>query len=232
MRKLFLLTAMMLTCSLTILAQVTTSSINGKVVTNGEEVIGATITAKHLPSGTVYNAVTNVHGRYTIQGMRVGGPYDVTISYLGLRTEEFHNIQLALGEASTFNVDMKEDSQLLGEVVVTGQSSFSASGASSNFSLQQIENTPTVSRDIFDVAKLSPLVSKQNGGLSIAGMSNRYNSFQIDGVVSNDVFGLNSTGQNGTGAGGNPIFYGCRRADPGGCLALRRSSEWFHRRCH
>ena len=84
MRKLFLLTAMMLTCSLTILAQVTTSSINGKVVTNGEEVIGATITAKHLPSGTVYNAVTNVHGRYTIQGMRVGGPYDVTISYLGL----------------------------------------------------------------------------------------------------------------------------------------------------
>ena len=112
MRKLFLLTAMMLTCSLTILAQVTTSSINGKVVTNGEEVIGATITAKHLPSGTVYNAVTNVHGRYTIQGMRVGGPYDVTISYLGLRTEEFHNIQLALGEASTFNVDMKEDSQL------------------------------------------------------------------------------------------------------------------------
>lgn len=205
MRKLFLLTAMMLTCSLTILAQVTTSSINGKVVTNGEEVIGATITAKHLPSGTVYNAVTNVHGRYTIQGMRVGGPYDVTISYLGLRTEEFHNIQLALGEASTFNVDMKEDSQLLGEVVVTGQSSFSASGASSNFSLQQIENTPTVSRDIFDVAKLSPLVSSKNGGISIAGMSNRYNSFQIDGVVSNDVFGLNSTGQNGTGAGGNPI---------------------------
>ena len=101
----------MLASVLTTMAQVTTSSINGKVVADGEEVIGATVTAKHLPSGTVYNAVTNIHGRYTIQGMRVGGPYEVTISYLGFRTEEIKNVQLALGETSTFNVTMQEDSK-------------------------------------------------------------------------------------------------------------------------
>ena len=206
MRKILLFTVVMLASVLTTMAQVTTSSINGKVVADGEEVIGATVTAKHIPSGTVYNAVTNIHGRYTIQGMRVGGPYEVTISYLGFRTEEIKNVQLALGEASTFNVTMQEDSKVLGEVVVTGKHTIGGSGASTNFSLQQIENAPTVNRNIYDIAKLSPLVNvSKYGGISIAGTNNRYNSFQIDGVVSNDVFGLSSDGTNGSQAGGNPI---------------------------
>ena len=206
MRKLLVLSVVMLASVLTAMAQVTTSSINGKVVADGEEVIGATITAKHIPSGTVYNAVTNVQGRYTIQGMRVGGPYEVTISYLGFRTEEIKNVQLALGEASTFNVTMQEDSKVLGEVVVTGKQTIGGSGAATNFSQQQIENAPTVNRNIYDIAKLSPLVNvSKYGGISIAGTNNRYNSFQIDGVVSNDVFGLSSDGTNGSQAGGNPI---------------------------
>jgi len=54
-----------------------------------------------------------------------------------------------------------------------------------------IENAPTVNRNVYDVAKLSPLVNTNKfGGISIAGTNNRYNSFQIDGMVSNDVFGL------------------------------------------
>ena len=206
MRKILLLTVVLLASVLTAMAQVTTSSINGKVVADGEEVIGATVTAKHVPSGTVYNAVTNIHGRYTIQGMRVGGPYEVSISYLGYRTEEIKNVQLALGEASTFNVTMQEDSKVLGELVVTGKQTIGGAGAATNFSQQQIENAPTVNRNIYDVAKLSPLVNvSKYGGISIAGTNNRYNSFQIDGVVSNDVFGLSSDGTNGSQAGGNPI---------------------------
>ena len=136
MRKILLLTVVLLASVLTAMAQVTTSSINGKVVADGEEVIGATVTAKHVPSGTVYNAVTNVHGRYTIQGMRVGGPYEVSISYLGYKTEQIKNVQLALGEASTFNVNMKEDSEVLGELVVTGKQTIGGSGAATNFSQQ------------------------------------------------------------------------------------------------
>ena len=205
MRKILFLMCTLLTCTLTMMAQVTTSSIYGKVVADKETVIGATVTAKHVPSGTSYYAVTNQNGRYTIQGMRPGGPYEITISYLGYKDEVIKGVSLALGDPSVFNVNLKEDSQMLGEVTVTGRASFGGSGASTGFSQQQIENAPTINRDVFDVAKLSPLVNAMNGGLSIAGMSNRYNSFQIDGVVSNDVFGLNNTGQNGTGAGGNPI---------------------------
>ena len=85
-KRLFFLVVMMLTLSLTAMAQITTSSMAGKVTlddVNGEEVIGATVVAVHEPSGTRYTAVTNTSGRFTINGMRTGGPYEVTISYIG-----------------------------------------------------------------------------------------------------------------------------------------------------
>lgn len=204
-RLLFLMMLLLLTTS-SLMAQVTTSSINGKVVADGQDVIGATITAVHVPSGTRYNAVTNDKGRYVIQGMRVGGPYTISISYIGYKDDVRNNISLILGEATAINADLKEDAQVLGEVTVTGVAGRGGMGASSNFSQQNIDNAPTIDRNVYDVAKLSPLVnSNKFGGITIAGTNNRYNSFQIDGVVSNDVFGLASSGTNGGQTGANPI---------------------------
>jgi hypothetical protein len=188
------------------MAQVTTSSLNGKVVAGKDVVVGATVSAVHVPSGTRYKAVTNIDGRYTIQGMRVGGPYTITIDYIGYKDAVYKNISLALGEPQVINANLQEDAKELGEVTVTGKTVRGGNGASSNFSQQQIENTPTVDRNIYDVAKLSPLVNaNKNGGITIAGTNNRYNSFQIDGMVSNDVFGLTSTGTNGGQTDANPI---------------------------
>ncbi|MCI1247265.1 MAG: carboxypeptidase regulatory-like domain-containing protein [Prevotella sp.] len=205
-KRLHFLVALLLLFSATVMAQVTTSSLNGKVVANGENVVGAVVTAIHEPSGTRYTATTNADGRYTIQGMRVGGPYTVTIDYIGYKKETRKNINLALGDPSVLNVDLKEDAQTIGEVTVTGQMGKGGYGASSNFSQRQIENAPTIDRNIYDVAKLSPLVnSNKFGGISIAGTNNRYNSFQIDGMVANDVFGLSSTGTNGGQTSANPI---------------------------
>ncbi len=205
-KRLYLFVTMLLFVVNATFAQVTTSSINGKVVAGGEDVIGATVVAIHKPSGTRYSAATNVKGRYSIQGMRVGGPYTITISYIGYKDDVKQNVSLELGEAFVFNADLKEDAQALGEVVVTGQAGNQGNGASSNFSTQQIENTPTVTRNIYDVAKMSPLVNNnKNGGITIAGSNNRYNSFQIDGMVSNDVFGLSSSGTNGGQTGANPL---------------------------
>lgn len=204
-KKLFLFFTMLLAFATSMNAQVTTSGINGRVTAGNEEVVGATIVAIHQPSGTRYNAVTNEKGRFAIQGMRVGGPYEVKISYIGYKDETAKNVYLSLGEPSTFNVDMKEDSQVLGEVTVTGKAKDN-SGAAQNFSRNQIENTPTVTRNIYDVATMSPLVTTNKfGGITIAGTNNRYNSFQIDGMVSNDVFGLASSGTNGGQTGTNPI---------------------------
>jgi len=130
------------------MAQVTTSSVNGRVVAGGEEVVGATIVAVHKPSGTRYTAVTNAKGRYAIQGMRVGGPYTITISYVGYKNEEVSNVSLALGEPTILDADLTEDARVLGEVTIRGKAGVNSMGAATNFSQAQIENAPTVNRNI------------------------------------------------------------------------------------
>ena len=204
-KKLLVMFTMLLVFTVSMVAQVTTSSISGVVKAQGEPIVGATVKAVHQPSGTKYLAVTNEKGRYSIQGMRVGGPYTVEISFIGYEEKVYNGIQLSLGDPANISADLQEDNALLGEVVVKGSANTNA-GASSNFNKGKIENTPSVSRNIYDVAKLSPLVSaNKKGGITIAGTNNRYNSFQIDGTVSNDVFGLAASGTNGGQTGANPI---------------------------
>lgn len=187
-------------------AQVTTSAISGKVLDETKApVIGATVVAIHEPSGTLYGAVTNVDGRYTIQGMRTGGPYKIEISYVGYNKTAFTGISLELGNTLSLNAEMKPSSELLDEVVVVADAKANA-GTAHNFSTQKIENTPTVDRNVYDIVKNMPMaMTSKNGGITFAGSNNRYNSFQIDGTVSNDVFGLSASGTNGGQTGANPI---------------------------
>lgn len=187
-------------------AQVTTSSIGG-VVTDSEKVPleGASIRAKHLPSGTVYRAVSNKDGRYTIQGMRPGGPYEVQVSYVGLAPKRFEKLYAELGNNLQLDVWLMPTATQLGEAVITANRKVKT-GAGANFSMAKITSTPSINHSVYDVIKNSPLTTKaKNGGISFMGTSNRYNSFQIDGVVANDVFGLSSDGTNGGQTGANPI---------------------------
>lgn len=211
MKKLLsLIVSIVMVCSLS--AQTTTSSMNGKVTDEkGETLVGATVIAVHTPSGTQYGAITNADGRYNLQGMRTGGPYSLTVSYVGYQSVELTGITLNLGEPRTFDVQLKETQELDAVVVVsTANSRFNANktGAASNFTRGVIENLPSIDRSISDIARLSPLASStksSTGGISFAGTNNRYNSFQIDGAVSNDVFGLTASGTNGGQTGTNPI---------------------------
>jgi len=101
--------------SVSVQAQVTTSALSGKVIDDqNESIIGATVVAVHEPSGTVYGAVTNVDGRYTIQGMRTGGPYKVEISYVGYQKDVFTDIRLELGNTFVLDATMQPSSQQLG----------------------------------------------------------------------------------------------------------------------
>lgn len=189
-------------------AQVTTSSLFGAVVDeNSEPLAGAAIVAVHIPTGSQYYAVANNEGRYTINGMRAGGPYKVEISFIGMATVENEDITLRLGEAYELDAKMKAVNEL-NAVTVVGEKSFNASitGAGSSFSLQQVEQMPTIDRSIYDVVKFTPQATlNKNGGISFSGSNNRYNSFQIDGAVANDSFGLTSSGTNGGQTGANPI---------------------------
>ena len=201
-KKLCFLMAIMLSVT-TAMAQITTSSMSGKVTMqgSGEEVIGATVQVVHEPSGTRYNAVSNVDGRFSIQGMRTGGPYTVTVSYIGFQPKSYKSITLQLGENFDLNVEMSEDANELQEVVVTGsKSKFSAekTGASTNINSAQIVNLPTVSRSITDVTRLSPY---GGSGMSFAGADGRNSNFTVDGANFNNNFGLSD----GLPGGGNPI---------------------------
>lgn len=192
------------------IAQVTTSNMAGKVTLegSGEELIGATVQAVHVPSGTKYAAVTNAKGAYSIQGMRAGGPYKVTVTYIGAQTKEFDNINLSLGETYSLPVWLSEDAKVLGEVNVVGQAGVNntKTGAAQTFTADMIQRMPSVSHSIQDVTRMNPLLATTNSGsMSFAGASNRYNSFLIDGAANNDGFGLGSTGFNGGQAGTEPI---------------------------
>lgn len=201
-RILFLVSMMMIVCH-SIMAQVTTSSMNGKVTLKGtgEQLVGATIQAVHEPSGTRYGAVTNVDGRFNIQGMRTGGPYKVTVSYVGYQTKTYTGIKLQLAEVYNLNVELSEDAALLGEVVVSATASkFAAekTGASTNINKSQIANLPTVSRSITDITRLSPY---GGNGMSFGGVDGRTANFTVDGANFNNNFGLSPS----LPGGGNPI---------------------------
>ena len=202
MRRILTLIALMLTCTLTIMAQVTTSALSGMVTMQDtkEEVIGATVQAIHEPSGTKYAAVTNVNGRFTIQGMRSGGPYTVTISYIGYETKTYKDITLQLAETYDLNVWLSENANELTEIVVSGKASKFAGdkmGASTNINSRTIQEIPTVSRSITDITKLSPYAN----GMSFAGANGRMTNFTLDGANLNNNFGLSS----GLPGGGTPV---------------------------
>ena len=208
LKRLQLVVVMMLVYASVAMAQITTSGISGKVTSEGEDVIGATVTATHQPSGTVYYAVTNVDGRYTIQGMRPGGPYKVEITYVGHEAKTFDNVSLSLGETQNLSCSLQTDEQLLQEVVVSGRAGLNATktGAAMSLTSQQIQDMPSIGHGIADVVRLNPQLTTTNSGvMSFAGTNNRYNSFMIDGAANNDVFGLTSSGSNGGQAGTEPV---------------------------
>ena len=172
---------------------------------DGEEAIGATVTAKHVPSGSVYRAVTNFDGRYTITGMKAGGPYEVEITYIGFETAQFADVQLALGQNAVLDATLSEGSEVLQEVVIVAKANNTMrsdrSGAVTNLNAQQIGAVPTVGRSMLDIMKLTPQSSSASG-MAIGGGNYRQSSVTIDGASFNDSFGMEPSPLPG---GGTPI---------------------------
>ena len=205
MKRLLAITVALLTISLTVVAQVTTSGITGAVMVGGEEAIGATITAKHVPSGSVYRAVTNIDGHYTITGMKAGGPYEVEVSYIGFQTAKFSDVQLALGQNAVVNASLSEGSEMIQEIVVTAKANNTMrsdrSGAVTNLNASQMAAVPTIGRSMTDIMKMTPQSSSASG-MAIGGGNYRQSFVTIDGASFNDSFGMEPTPLPG---GGTPI---------------------------
>ncbi len=183
---------------------VTTSAVNGVIVDDQNNPLpSANVIAVHEPSGTTYGAATRATGRYSIPGMRVGGPYTVTVSYVGFEKQSKSNIFLNLGVATDVDFVLKTQGIQTEEVTVVGTRNaiFSSerTGAATSIDLGTIQAIPTISRRIQDLIRLSPFST----GSSFAGQDNRLNNFTVDGSYFNNSFGL--AGSPGDRTGVSPI---------------------------
>jgi hypothetical protein len=178
-------------------AQETSSAIRGTVSdSQGNVLTGATVLVKHVPTGSTKTLTTNASGNYQARGLRVGGPYTVTITNDGYNSGVQEDIYISLGEIQDVDVAIAADNFDVEEVVVFGsvtQSVFSADNMGSGVSIgtDTLENAPTISRDVEDFLRLDSRINlRDNGGFSVSGVNNRSNNFSIDGVGANDPFGL------------------------------------------
>jgi hypothetical protein len=173
--------------------QTTTSNIKG-VVKNvaGESVPGASILAIHTPTGTKYSSISNDEGRFSILNMRVGGPYKVTVTFIGSHKEEFNDVYLELGKTFSLDVVLTDESQTLEEVKIinTNNKIFQSNktGAETTIGRKELAALPSISRSAEDFTRLEPTAS----GGSFGGRNDQYNNYSLNGAVFNNPFGLDA----------------------------------------
>lgn len=186
-----------------VFAQSTSAGVGGTVVgADGQPVAGAEVTITHVASGTVSRATTDASGRYNARGLRVGGPYTITVTKAGAGTDTEGNVYLALNQVATVDAQLAGATQTLDTVTVMGSSGYEVftpdnKGVGTSVGGRQLEIAPQGNRSLDDIARLDPRVQvtdQGSGAISVAGVNNRYNNIAVDGLAQGDPFGLNANG--------------------------------------
>src|SRR5580765_3262310 len=195
MRKRMLILTMGILAILSAAAQETTSDIAGQVTGEKNPLGGATVVAVHTPSGSTYKTTSRSDGRFNLPNVRIGGPYTITVTYVGYETASQDNIMLTLGQEYKADFALLPETKKLNEVTVTSAGSggkvfnTSHTGNQEIITRQQLERLPTVNRSLLDFTRLTPGAN----GLSFGGQSNQYNNITVDGANFNNSFGLSGT---------------------------------------
>ncbi|MEJ5286548.1 MAG: carboxypeptidase regulatory-like domain-containing protein [Bacteroidota bacterium] len=190
---------------------ITTSSISGTVVdVDGKPLVGATVKATHLPSGTVAGVMVKGKGNFTIPGLRPGGPYKVEVTMVGFKPESKEDIYLTVGQEFSLRFVLQpKDIQTREIQVISDRNDIISSnrtGASQTVTEVEIATLPTIARSIHDYSRLSPLViSSTSEGSNVGARNSKYNNIQVDGAALGDAFGLPTSGTPGGQAGAEPI---------------------------
>lgn len=194
--------AMSVGLSTAAMAQETSSGINGRVVgPQGAPAAGTVITVKHVPTGSVKTITANANGQFSLSGLRVGGPYEITMDSDTFEDATITDVYLSLSEPLNLNNFQLATQADVERIEVTASQiasiAFGQKGPSSNFSLEELQNAPAINRDIKDLVRADPRVyidESFSDGIQCAGASPRFNSLTLDGMRLNDNFGLNSNG--------------------------------------
>ncbi len=192
MKRYLILLAALLLPALAFSQGTTSGTIEGLITdADGEPLPGANVVAVHEPTGSRFGASSRENGRYTIKNVRVGGPYEVRVTFVGYNPQRKEIAHIELNETVELNFQLEEGTLSLDQISVTAEVDpiFNAdrTGASTNISRAEIESTPTISRSLQNFVRLNPQVSS---GLSFGGANDRYNNILVDGATLNDVFGL------------------------------------------
>ncbi|MEI8114153.1 MAG: TonB-dependent receptor [Bacteroidia bacterium] len=173
-------------------AQETTAEIQGLISSSEGALPFVTVIATHVPTGTKYGTTTREDGRFNLPNLKIGGPYTIDVSFVGLKPGHQEGITLFLGQTYKQNFLLTADVTQVGEVVVTAfnDKAFSSSrtGSQELITRTQVDRLPTINRSIQDFVKLEPT----SNGLNIGGRSNQYNNMTVDGANFNNSFGLSS----------------------------------------
>ncbi len=178
-------------------AQETTAAVRGTVEAEGAPVVGATVVVVHEPSGTSQTTMTDAEGNFSANGLRVGGPFTVTVDADGFETSTVTNLNLQAGQPFRLPIVM----QVSGDIVVVASSLGGAletsNGPITALGRREIEGVASINRDIRDLARRDPLATidlSNSRTVEIAGNNGRLNRFSVDGVQFSDDFGLNNGG--------------------------------------
>ncbi|WP_355603950.1 TonB-dependent receptor [Xanthomonas cannabis] len=187
-----------------VFAQSTSAGVAGLVTSSGgQPVPNAEVTITHVESGTVSRATTDASGRYNARGLRVGGPYTITITKSGEGTKTEEGVYLNLNQVNSVDASLGGDVTTLGAVQAIGgdygSALFSANkmGTGTNVTREQIESLPSINRNLQDYVRLDPRVAqtdKARNEISVGGQNPRFNLIRVDGISTNDAFGLESNG--------------------------------------
>lgn len=185
---------------------VTRSAMSGIITDEaGQPLPGANVVALHIPSGTQYGTATRVEGNFNIPNMRIGGPYRVTVSFIGFDPKTEEDVYLSLGQNLRLDFVLSESAVQLDGVTVTGDMdevlNANRTGAATFVSAEQVAQLPSVKRSTRDLVRLDP---RNDGNLSFGGRNWLYNNISLDGSYFNNPFGLDDPAPGGQ-AGAEPV---------------------------
>ncbi|MDR2860018.1 MAG: TonB-dependent receptor [Mediterranea sp.] len=143
--------------SKTELIQQQTRTITGTITDEFKEpLIGVNVSIRGTTNGTI----TNINGRFSIQGVTSGAT--LVVSYVGYITQ-----QISVGNTTNFNIILVEDAKTLEEVVVVGygtQKKESLSGAITAIRSDEITTTKTENLVTNLQGKMPGLLIRQQTG--------------------------------------------------------------------